>query len=357
MSGLLKVQVGGPLARFREELIAEFLRFGFAESTVARHLQLMAHLSGWMKANGVDAVGLTWADVERFCSDHGLRGRHRYSPGDAPRSMLILMAVVHPGAVPEGVAAGWGGLPAAAEALLGGFVEYLRGERALAEKTIEGYDRQARAFCGWYAAHHGADVAAVSAAAVNDYLTDRLAVWSVHSVRAARTAVRALLRWLFLSGWVSSDASSGVMTVRHHLHDEIRRGLSAADVAALLAVGMSARDRAIVLVLVRMGLRSSEVAGLSVDDFDWRAGTVLVRGKGGDAQRMPVPDEVGQVVADYLIQPRGAGCPHRALFLTAHPPVRADGQGGRLRGDHSTGPAGRAAGAGWRSPVAPQRGH
>ncbi len=189
MSDLLKVQVGGPLARFREELIAEFLRFGFAESTVARHLQLMAHLSGWMKANGVEAVGLTWTDVERFCSDHGLRGRHRYCPGGAPRSMLILMAVVHPGAVPEGAAAGRGGLPAAAEALLGGFVEYLRGERALSEKTIEGYDRQARAFCGWYAAHHGADVAAVSAAAVNDYLTDRLAVWSVHSVRAARTGL------------------------------------------------------------------------------------------------------------------------------------------------------------------------
>jgi hypothetical protein len=281
MSDLLKVQVGGPLARFREELIAEFLRFGFAESTAARHLQLMAHLSDWMEVHGVGAGALTWADVERFCSDHGRRSRHRYCPGDAPRSMLILMAVVHPEAVPDGAAAGRGGLSAAAEALLGGFADYLRGERALAEKTIDGYDRQARAFCVWYVAHHGADVAAVSAGAVNHYLTDRLAVWSVHSVRAARTAVRALLRWLFLSGWVSSDASGGVMAVRHHLHDELRRGLSAADVAALLAVGMSARDRAIVLVLVRLGLRSSEVAGLSVDDFDWRAGTVLVRGKGG----------------------------------------------------------------------------
>lgn len=328
MSDLLKVHVGGPLSRFREELIAGFLRFGFAESTAARHLQLMAHLSDWMEVHGVGAEGLTWADVERFCSDHGRRSRHRYCPGDAPRSMLILMAVVHPEAVSESASAGrGGGLPAAAQALLGGFVDYLRGERALAEKTIDGYDRQARAFCVWYVAHHGDDVAAVSAGAVNRYLTDRLAVWSVHSVRAARTAVRALLRWLFLSGWVSSDASGGVMAVRHHLHDELRRGLSAAEVAALLAVRMSARDRAIVLVLVRLGLRSSELAGLGVDDFDWRAGTVLVRGKGGDAQRMPVPEDVGQAVAEYLIQSRGAGCPHRVLFLTAHPPFGPMGIG------------------------------
>lgn len=320
MSDVLRVQVDGPLARFREELIAEFLRFGFAESTAARHLQLMAHLSDWMEVHGVGAEGLTWADVERFCSDHGLRGRHRYCPGDAPRSMLILMAVVHPEAVPDPPAVGQGGLPAAVEALLGGFADYLRGERALAEKTIDGYDRQVRAFCGWHVAHHGDDVAAVTAGVVNQYLADRLGVWSVHSVRAARTAVRALLRWLFLSGWVSSDVSGGVMPVRHHLHDEPPRALPAADAAALLAVEMTARDRAIVLVLMRLGLRSSEAAGLTVDDFDWRAGTVLVRGKGGDSQRMPVPDDVGATIAAYLIESRAVGCPHRALFLTAHPP-------------------------------------
>lgn len=320
MSDLFKVRVGGPLAGFREALISEFLRFGFAESTAARHLQLMAHLSDWMEADGVGAEGLTWADIERFCSDHGLRGRHRYCPGAAPRSMLILMAVVHPEAAADGAAVGGAGLPAAVEALLGGFVVYLRGERALAEKTIDGYADQVRAFCRWYVVRHGAQVAAVTADVVNEYVTDRLGVWSVHSVRAARTAVRGLLRWLFLSGRVGSDVSGGVMAVRHHLHDEPPRALPAADVAALLAVRMSARDRALVLVLLRLGLRSSEAAGLSVDDFDWRGGTVTVRGKGGEAQRMPVPEDVGQAIAAYLIHSRGDGCPHRALFLAAHPP-------------------------------------
>lgn len=322
MSDLFKVHVGGPLAAFQEALTAEFLRFGFAESTAARHLQLMAHLSAWMESHEVGAGMLTWADVERFCGDHGLHGRHRYCPGGAPRSMLILMSVLHPEASADGAAKDGGRLPPALEALLGGFADYLRGDRALTERTIDGYVRRVRAFVDWHLSHHGSDndVAAVTPGAVNDYLTDRLGVWAVHSVYSARTALRAWLRWMFVSGRADHDLAGGVMGVRIRLRDAPPRSLSAADIAALLAVKMSARDRALLLVLLRLGLRSSEAAGLSVDDFDWRAGTVMVHGKGGFAQRMPVPEDVGEAIAAYLLHSRGNPRPHRVVFLAAHPP-------------------------------------
>lgn len=320
MSDLFKVHVGGPLAESQEALTAELLRFGFAESTAARHLQLMAHLSSWMESHGVGAGTLTWADVERFCGDHGLHGRHRYCPGGAPRSMLILMSVVHPEAIADGAAKEGGRLPPAVEALVGGFADYLRGERALAERTIGGYVRRVRAFFGWHLSHHGSDVAAVTAGAVNDYLTDRLGVWAVHSVYSARTALRAWLRWLFVAGRVDHDLAGGVMGVRIRLRDAPPKGLSTADIAALLAVKMTARDRALLLVLLRLGLRSSEAVGLRVDDFDWRAGTVTVHGKGGLAQRMPVPEDVGEAITAYLLASRRNSGPHREVFLAAHPP-------------------------------------
>lgn len=322
MSDLFRVRVGGPLAGYREALIEEFLRFGLAESTAARHLQLMAHLSEWMSREGIGAGGLCWDDVDRFCSDHGLSGKHRYCPGVAPRSMVLLMAVLHPGGVPRGARSVGAGaaVDTDTDQLMSRFAGYLREERALAPTTVDRYGDLVRGFAGWHVEHHGRALATVTAVEVNSYLRDRLGAWSVESVRSCRTALRALLRWLFLIGLVPSDASGGVLAVRHHLQDGPPRALAAVEVEALLAVVMSARDRAIILVLLRLGLRSGEVAGLTLDDFDWRVGTIAVRGKRGDSQLMPMPDDVGRAIAAYLLKSRQGGSPRRELFLSEYPP-------------------------------------
>lgn len=89
---------------------------------------------------------------------------------------------------------------------------------------------------------------------------------------------------------------------------------------------MSVRDKAIALLLVRLGLRANEVATLRLDDFNWRAGTVLIRGKGNDSQLMPVPAEVGTAVAAYLSGHRRAGSPYREVFLGTYTPNRPLGR-------------------------------
>jgi len=53
------------------------------------------------------------------------------------------------------------------------------------------------------------------------------------------------------------------------------------------------RDYAILLMLVRLGLRVGEVAGLTLEDINWRSGELLVRGKGNHAERLPLPVDVG----------------------------------------------------------------
>ena len=80
------------------------------------------------------------------------------------------------------------------------------------------------------------------------------------------------------------------------------------------------RDYAIVLLLSRLGLRCGEVAGLDLEDIDWRASELVVRGKGSRIDRLPLPADAGEAVADYLRhgRPRGFG---RAVFLHAHAPV------------------------------------
>ena len=102
------------------------------------------------------------------------------------------------------------------------------------------------------------------------------------------------------------------------------RALEPEAVAKLLAScdrrrAVGCRDYAIVLLLVRLGLRSVEVAAMQLDDIDWRAGEILVRGKGGRHDRLPLPIDVGEALAGYLQRrppasrvPCSWGCSRRA---------------------------------------------
>lgn len=98
MSHPSKVVIVGPLAVLREQLTTEFVRLGYAPSTVARQLQLLAPLLRWMSARGVGAGELSWADIAFFCSDHDLSCIHRC----APPPVMILKSLIRPEAVPSG---------------------------------------------------------------------------------------------------------------------------------------------------------------------------------------------------------------------------------------------------------------
>jgi site-specific recombinase XerD len=102
--------------------------------------------------------------------------------------------------------------------------------------------------------------------------------------------------------------------------DGLPRSVEPETVTALLAScrrehANGRRDYAILLLMSRLGLRAIEVARLELGDFDWRAGVVVVRGKSGRLDLMPIPEEVGAAIADYLACRRST--PSRAVFLQA----------------------------------------
>lgn len=75
-------------------------------------------------------------------------------------------------------------------------------------------------------------------------------------------------------------------------------------------------------MLVRLGLRASEVAGLELGDIDWRRGEITVSGKADRRERLPLPVDVGEVVVAYLTKSRRPGAQYRTVFLAARPPHR-----------------------------------
>jgi integrase len=139
-----------------------------------------------------------------------------------------------------------------------------------------------------------------------------------------RLGVRWFLRFCFIEGLVESDLSRAALLVRGRASSPLPRGISRTDARALLSSCdrrqvLGRRDYAIFITLLRLGWRRGEVAGLTLDDIDWRAGELIVRGEGAREERLPVPDDGGEAIAAYLRR----GRPHssrREVFLRSTAP-------------------------------------
>jgi site-specific recombinase XerD len=213
-----------------------------------------------------------------------------------------------------------GGLPGEIEGLLADFVSYLHRERALAPTTIENYLNQVRPFATWYAQHCSPSLTTVTIHDVNEFITWRARTCAPGSISVAATALRTLLRWMFLDGRLHQQLAEAIGPVRYCGQAGMPKTLATAEMASLMAVDMSVRDRAVILLLARLGLRSREVADLTLDDINWRSGRMKITGKGNECQLMPLPAEVGESLATYLRHDRGHGTAHRHVFLAATAP-------------------------------------
>lgn len=122
-----------------------------------------------------------------------------------------------------------------------------------------------------------------------------------------------------MSGWTTSDLRPAVGVVITHRCGRIPRALREDDLRRLLATPDRAtlsgsRDYALLVVLSRLGLRAGEAAGLCLGDFNWPAGTVTARVKGGRSLCLPITEDVGQAVVAYLHwRPTNVAC--REVFL------------------------------------------
>jgi site-specific recombinase XerD len=202
------------------------------------------------------------------------------------------------------------------EELLAGYRAYLLLERGVREATVAGYEADARLFLSVRA--DGIGLEGLTAAEVSGFLARECESRRVSAALRLVTVARSVLRYLHLSGVIAAPLDWAVPAVAPVRGRSLPRGVSPETVASLLAscdrrrvVGR--RDYAIVLLLARLGLRAGEVAGLGLDDLDWRAGEMLVHGKGGRRDRLPLPVDVGEALVDYVRdRPRSE---HRAVFL------------------------------------------
>jgi integrase len=145
--------------------------------------------------------------------------------------------------------------------------------------------------------------------------------------RHTATALRSLLRFLHVNGLICGPLAQAVPAVARRGRAHPGKAADAAAVAAMLAAcdrGTIAgrRDYAIITVLARLGLRAGEVAGLRLDDLDWHAGQIAVRGKGGSRDLLPLTADAGAAIAGYLQSGRPRDALDRHVFIRLTAPRR-----------------------------------
>ena len=216
-------------------------------------------------------------------------------------------------------------VPSALERLRSEYETYLREQRGLSEATVYHCVRFLERFMTF---RFGSTLGNL------DDITSSDVVAFLHKVmnrdkggrdKTPPTHLRNLFRFLFWSGKTKRDLASSLPRVASPRASHLPRSLKPEEIERLIKAAWSPcavgrRNYAMLLALARLGLRAIEVIAIQLDDIDWRAGTILIRGKGKLHDRMPLPEEVGEAIVDYI---RNGRCgSSRTLFVSNKVPYR-----------------------------------
>jgi site-specific recombinase XerD len=312
----------GPLAAFIRPFSDWVVAQGYRLDSLQQRVRIACDFSRWLGRRALQA-----SDIQSEHSDHYLRYRRRRRkvfPGDAValgqfRDYLCKQEVIARGTIDAGGVT-------AARRYAQEYGRYLREERLLAAPTIINYVSFIGEFLKDRFGAGSVDLSQLGAVDLIGFVRRRAPHLHVKRAKLLTTALRSFLRYGCYLGQVRTDLIQAVPIVAKWSMPLIPRAISPDQIRQVLlhvdrrsVVGR--RDYAILLLLARLGLRAGEIVSLELDDIDWNAGSLSVRGKGGRRTQLPLPKDAGDAIVAYLKHGRPR-TPCRRVFLRATAPVR-----------------------------------
>jgi integrase/recombinase XerD len=205
------------------------------------------------------------------------------------------------------------------------YEEYLRLQRGLHERSIYGSWRFVDRFITHRFGGDDFDLSDLKSRDPTDFLEYVIGPKSTFRDKTAPSHIRMFLQYLFRMAVTSTNLALCVPRVVTNRGKRLPRDMAPNDIELVLKAVRAQpchgrRDYAMVLLMARLGLRAHEVVTIQLDDIDWRLGELLIRGKGGRHDKLPLPFDVGEALADYIKADRVSTT--RALFVTARAPYR-----------------------------------
>jgi site-specific recombinase XerD len=215
--------------------------------------------------------------------------------------------------------------PTAFDRLRAEYETYLRKQRGLAEKTIYASLSFLDRFMTFRFGAKLGHLDDITPADIVAFLREVRGRKTPYRDTTPPTHLRSLFRFLFWSGKTKRDLAASLPRVAAPRASHLPRSLKPEEIERLIGATRSAdavgrRNHAMMLLLARLGLRAPEVIAIQLDDIDWRAGTILIRGKGKWHDRMPLPEDAGKAIVDYIRNGRRGTS--RTLFVSNKVPFR-----------------------------------
>jgi integrase/recombinase XerD len=295
---------------------------GYARHSIHQQVRLAAGFSHWLEQQGVPLRRVSSDHLSRYLRDRARPARP--CSGDAAALRHLLDFLRHEGVMAAEKIAARPLTPA--ERCVHAYAQYLRDARALATATIINYVSFIRGFLTDRFGTGPVRLASLKAGDVVRFVRCQAPQLHLKRAKLLTTALRSFLRYARYRGDVALDLAAAVPIVANWSMPAIPRAIGAEQVRQLLAsidrrTAIGRRDYAIVLLLARLGLRSGEVAFLELEDIDWDAGQVSVRGKRDQRTALPLPADVGAAIAAYLRDGRPRSTSRR-VFLRSKAPIR-----------------------------------
>ncbi len=290
----------GPSGPYMDGFAAWLTRDRYEPSVAVRYLRAAAHIGHFTQEQGGTFANLDLAAFSRHLrtchcprSKGGRRNHHTIFGVRRYREYLEVIGVDQFGRMPE--------VQNAEPVIITEYRQWLRKHRGVADSTIRLYSRDAANLL----VALGDDPGRWNAKSVREYFLDRASQCGAGTTEKLTTGLRAFLRYLSAHDQCQADLDQAVPTFASWRLARLPRYLTAEQVHSLIDAcdgGSPARrrDRAIILLLARLGLRAGDVAGLRTGDIEWETGTLLVSGKGRYQVRLPLPQDVGDSILDYL---------------------------------------------------------
>ena len=319
-SRLFRRLKSGPHGQLVDLYAARLVKDGLARQGIWRCLSLVGDLLSWIARIRSKLTDLDERMVERYLRHRA--GKQFIQPGDraALKRLLSVLrdaSTIAPAALPP---------IAPQDQIFEEFSDYLRSERGLAPKSIIRHLQVIRRFLREVCPAGASDLGKISQEEVTRYIERHARDGSAASGKAMCWSLRAFLRYLHHRGLNPFALAGCVPSIRRWKRASLPTYLSAAQVQKVLdscdrTTALGRRDYAILMMLAKLGLRADEVATLTLDDIDWRSGEMLVRAKGRQRTRMPMPPDVGAAVVAYLRGGRSASSCRRLFLRTPAPHV------------------------------------
>ena len=303
----------GPLGIHLDLYAAQLLKEGHCRQSAWRCLRVVSDFSHWLDRKHISLADVDERTVERY-QEFRLRNRCTFLSDQPALDRLLTVlrgidairpkrpAVLSPG-----------------DLIFEQFRKYLAHERGLAPGTIGRHELVVRRFVRERCEDEPRRFRALTSTDILGFIRHHAGDGSPRSAQIMCSTLREFMRYLRYRGYIKTDLATSVPAIRRWRLASLPEYLLPSQVQKVLNVcdrrsAIGRRDYAILLMLARLGLRANEIATLTLDDVDWRAGQLSVQAKGRQRAQLPLPHEVGSAVVAYLQNGRPRS-DSRRLFL------------------------------------------